>query len=388
MNTSDSRNQISIVVPTLNEVGNVTLLVERVAACMEWHGFEYEIIVVDDHSTDGTQQLVRKLRANYPVRLSMKRGKRGKAYSLLQGFSMARYDVLCMIDADLQYPPEAIGPMLLMLQKHGSDIVLSERRYQGVSRLRRVVTKGFNLVFTRALFGISYDAQSGLKVFRKSVLDGVKLSPTPWGFDLEFIIRGLERGKKVLTYRIPFVTRNAGEAKVRVVKVSFELAKAALSLRLRSSKKLVRRGYRMSIATANKLTALVMVSAVLVAVSAAGKNSDITYASDRTVEQSALPVIVSTIDNLDLSQRVAVTTIAPGDVDAASVPIDSPNVVAEPKSDALYQYPGPYSPAVEPQRMVALAVLAVLAVAGSAFLLAREQRHIDIESSKNKEHLR
>ena len=107
---------ISIVIPTLNEEGNIKKLIERIVLAFSNTNYKYEIIVVDDNSSDRTQDEVGEIIANRTeqnnIFLYVKKGKRGKSISLIEGFSYAHYPILGMIDADLQYPPEAFPEML------------------------------------------------------------------------------------------------------------------------------------------------------------------------------------------------------------------------------------------------------------------------------------
>ena len=103
---------ISIIIPVLNEQATVQALIERIAQTAYLYTLTYEIIFVDDHSTDHTREVISKLATKYPIYLYTKKGKRGKKHSLLEGFSHAQYDILCMIDGDLQYPPENLPKMI------------------------------------------------------------------------------------------------------------------------------------------------------------------------------------------------------------------------------------------------------------------------------------
>ncbi len=94
---------VSVVIPTLNEAENVALLTERLARALA--GKTYELIFIDDHSDDGTLERLQQLQAHYPIIARTKQGKPGKAFSLLEGFGLARYEYVAIIDADLQYPP-------------------------------------------------------------------------------------------------------------------------------------------------------------------------------------------------------------------------------------------------------------------------------------------
>jgi hypothetical protein len=112
----------------------------------------------------------------------------------------------------------------------------------------------FNFVFVRSLFGIDYDTQSGLKVFRLKTYDGMKLSPSQWSFDLEFIVAALQKQSNILTHDIIFGKRYNGEAKVDIVKSSLELAKSSILLRLRIPGKIVRDAYNMNVARYTEVT--------------------------------------------------------------------------------------------------------------------------------------
>lgn len=237
---------LSIVIPTLNEAGNIPLLLKRLIRTLRGYDIPYELIFVDDHSTDQTRPMLEAASRRLPVRVLAKKGPRGKAYSLLQGFQAARYDLVCMIDADLQYPPEAIPGMYQQLRKTEADVVLTKREDRQTSWFRKLSSSVYNLLFTRLLFGFNYDTQSGLKLFRKRVIQTITVKPTPWSFDLEFIVRALEQGYVLTSLPIRFDERHAGEAKVKVGKVAFELAKASLQVWRNSSPDKVKRGYELS----------------------------------------------------------------------------------------------------------------------------------------------
>lgn len=243
---------ISVVVPTLNEVDNLALLFKRLDSTLSSIEMPYEIVVVDDHSTDGTAEFVRDADPKYNARLFTKQGKPGKAFSLLEGFAVAENDLICMIDADLQYPPEAIKMMYHKMQYLDADIVVTNRIDNKTAFLRRLFSYIFNLVFARALFGIKYDTQSGLKLFRRDVLRRITLSPSAWTFDLEFIVRALENGFVIANQDIPFSERNAGVPKIKMLNATLEIAGGSLKLWRNSSNRRIRFRYKYMEALQNK----------------------------------------------------------------------------------------------------------------------------------------
>ena len=258
---------VSVIVPTLNEAENIPQLLARLHKSMQRQQTVYEVLIVDDNSSDGTADVARALAGEYPVRVFTKNGNQGKAHSLLQGFELARYEIVCMIDADLQYPPEAIGPMQRLLTKTNADVVITERQQNKTTLLRKLSTFVFNLIFVRFLFGLSYDTQSGLKLFRKSVLDDFEMTPSPWSFDLEFLVRSLENKRKIITYSIPFSERWTGVTKVKMAGVAVELAKASLQLRWNTSARKIRSGLKANDSyVRNALPATIMLLAALAAI--------------------------------------------------------------------------------------------------------------------------
>jgi dolichol-phosphate mannosyltransferase len=226
---------ISLVIPTWNEEKNIENLVNRIHKVLSAKEIAYEIIFVDDHSTDKTQNAIKKLLPNYDIKLHVKQGPQGKAYSLLEGFALAKYDVFCMIDADLQYPPEAIPAMLEKIEK-GTHIIVANRAVAHTSLIRKFVSRSFMYVFAKLLHGFDFDVQSGLKVFRRDCIEGVELNPSPWAFDMEFLKKNIDRGCSVATVNIQFDKRVEGKAKINLVKASWEIGAHAVKLKLSTTK--------------------------------------------------------------------------------------------------------------------------------------------------------
>ena len=107
--------KISVIVPVYNELKNIEELMFRLTSSLHKSDIPYEIIFVDDHSTDGTYEYLKQFTDSSQIILHRKIGNRGKAYSLIEGFERASGTILAMIDADLQYPPEEIPNMVRVL---------------------------------------------------------------------------------------------------------------------------------------------------------------------------------------------------------------------------------------------------------------------------------
>ena len=231
---NQKNNRISIIIPTLNEEGNVQNLAERIRAALTPKGIGYEMIFIDDHSKDGTLNALREISRHYPASYYLKKGQGGKAYSLLEGFDYASHDLIAMIDADLQYPPEAIPEMIEKIN-NGSDIVVANRIKKNTSFIRTFLSKGFFFVFGKLLHGLNCDVQSGLKVFRKQIIREIKhnLKPKGWTFDLGFLIESLNAGYTVGGVSIVFDERTSGQSKINVPKVIYEIGTNAIAMKFK-----------------------------------------------------------------------------------------------------------------------------------------------------------
>ncbi|OGG26855.1 hypothetical protein A2960_01685 [Candidatus Gottesmanbacteria bacterium RIFCSPLOWO2_01_FULL_39_12b] len=225
---------ISIIIPAWNEAGNIALLVETIAKALTGNGIIYELIVVDDNSTDTTAEILKELTSNFPISVYLKKGKKGKAQSLLEGFTYAKYDLVGFIDADLQYPAEAIPKMVEVIDT-GVDIVVANRKEFGASFRRKVLSWGFRRFFGQFLHGFTCDVQSGLKVFRKEIIERLTFHPNPWTFDLEFLVKARDAGYKIGSTDIIFQKRHAGKPKIGLLAASLEIGLAAIKIKLTGS---------------------------------------------------------------------------------------------------------------------------------------------------------
>jgi len=120
--------KVSVVVPTYNEAENIKKLVPLLDSVLK--DYDHEIIIVDDNSPDGTAKVAKKLAEQYPVKILKREKKLGLASAILYGFMNANGDVLGVIDADLQHPPELLGEMAKKIED-GYDIVIASRYVEG-----------------------------------------------------------------------------------------------------------------------------------------------------------------------------------------------------------------------------------------------------------------
>jgi glycosyltransferase involved in cell wall biosynthesis len=167
--------RVSVVVPLLNEEATIALLYDEVQAALEPVEGEWEIIFVDDGSTDGSYRELVRLHAAYPnVRVVRLRRNFGKSAALRAGFDAARGDVVVTMDADLQDDPAEI-PHLLEKLDEDYDVVSGWKCDRHDPRVRRVVSRIYNGV-TAVVTGVRlHDMNCGLKAYRAEVVANVRL---------------------------------------------------------------------------------------------------------------------------------------------------------------------------------------------------------------------
>ncbi|PYX37217.1 MAG: hypothetical protein DMG75_07700 [Acidobacteria bacterium] len=113
MQVVNSFRKFGLVIPTLNEAGNIPVLLDRIRTALLSLDLDYELLVVDDDSRDGTQDVVRKhADADPRIRLLVRRGQRGLAGAVIHGWRYTNADLLGVIDADLQHPPELLPDLI------------------------------------------------------------------------------------------------------------------------------------------------------------------------------------------------------------------------------------------------------------------------------------
>lgn len=223
--------QISVIVPVWNEQGSLDQLIGRIHATFVSHDVTYEIIFIDDHSTDESMNIITKAAETYPIRAFAKVGTRGKAQSIYEGLEHVQYPTVAMIDADLQYPPEALYPMFEMIRTNSTDVVVANRTNQGTSTVRQLVHKACRIGLGKVLHGFDCDIQSGMKVFRQDVAPHIAQPESGWAFDLEFLITARRAGYRIGHYDITFAKRQADASKINMIEGAWQIGTSALKLK-------------------------------------------------------------------------------------------------------------------------------------------------------------
>lgn len=167
---------LSIVIPMYNEAESLPELSEWIRSVMERNGFTYQIIFVDDGSTDGSWDVVEKLKENNPHINGIKfRRNYGKSAALNTGFALAEGEVVVTMDADLQDSPDEIPEMYNRI-KAGADVVSGWKKTRHDPKSKTIPSKLFNSV-TRKMSGIDnlHDFNCGLKAYKKEVIKNIEV---------------------------------------------------------------------------------------------------------------------------------------------------------------------------------------------------------------------
>ena len=205
---------ISVIIPTYNEKKNITRLIHRIASILKGH--DYELIVVDDSSSDGTAEAARELAKDYPVKVLVRLGKLGLSSAVVEGFKASIGDVIGVIDADLQHPPEHIK-QFLMAVSGGSDIVIGSRYVDGSkiedwNWFKSIVSKGA-ITLSSPLTDVK-DPTSGYFFLKRSVIENISFNPHGFKILLEILVKGKYNNVKEIP--IAFKAREEGESKLGI----------------------------------------------------------------------------------------------------------------------------------------------------------------------------
>jgi len=168
---------ISVVVPLYNEAESLPELTAWIARVMDEHRFHYEIILIDDGSTDASWSVIELLKAENPKITAVKfRRNYGKSAALNVGFTAAQGDVVITMDADLQDSPDEIPELYRRIVHEGFDLISGWKKLRHDPPSKTIPTKLFNAV-TRTVSGIHnlHDFNCGLKAYRKEVVKNIEV---------------------------------------------------------------------------------------------------------------------------------------------------------------------------------------------------------------------
>jgi dolichol-phosphate mannosyltransferase len=213
--------RFSLVIPTYNEGKNIRAIVSILSNLLDpvLPG-NYELIVVDDNSPDGTWEIAQRLMAEYPqLRVMRRTAEKGLSTAVVRGWQAANGEVLGVIDGDLQHPPEVLLKLLAAMDD-GADLAVASRHIEGGgvsswSVVRRFLSRGaqlLGLVILPQVVGRVSDPMSGYFMVQRQAIAGAALSPVGYKILIEVLGRG--EIKQIAEVGYVFQERREGESKV------------------------------------------------------------------------------------------------------------------------------------------------------------------------------
>lgn len=209
--------KISIIIPTFNEEKTVGAVINKVLS-VKLPGYEKEIIVVDDGSTDKTKKALAKFRKNKKVKLMYNSLNLGKGASLSRAFKAAKGEILVVQDADLEYDPQDLIGLIKPFNSKNVKVVYGSRKLRANPISHWTFNFGGKLVtaITNLLYGTSItDESTGYKLFRKGVIDEIKIKSKGFEFCPEITAKIAKRGIKIKELPISYNPRKLSQKKIK-----------------------------------------------------------------------------------------------------------------------------------------------------------------------------
>ena len=211
-----------IIIPTFNEKENIERILRRL------FGLEgqYEVLIIDDGSPDGTAAIVKGLQEEFPGRLHLleRAGKQGLGTAYLTGFKWSLehgYDYTFEMDADFSHNPDDV-PRLYQACLEGADVAIGSRYCDGISVVNwpigRILMSWYASAYVRMILGLKvFDCTAGFKCYRRRVLETIDLDAVRmkgYGFQIEMKYTAARLGFRLVEVPIIFVNRKEGTSKM------------------------------------------------------------------------------------------------------------------------------------------------------------------------------
>lgn len=214
---------LSIIMPVYNERATIEEIISRVTDV----GLADEIIIVDDHSIDGTRDVLHKIEQAYPqVRLILHEKNQGKGAAVRTGIAAATQDLVLIQDADLEYDPRDIPSLLIPIEEGKTDVVYGSR-FLGAPRRAtmfwHMVANKLLTLMTNILYNsILSDMETGYKLFPRELIQSIPINAKRFDFEPEVTAKLLKRKVRIFEVPISFNPREYSEGKKIGLKDAFE----------------------------------------------------------------------------------------------------------------------------------------------------------------------
>ncbi len=218
---------LSIILPVVNERDNLIVLIPRMRALMEREGIDFEIVVIDGNSSDGTREAATELGARV-----VSERRRGYAGALETGFAEARGDYVLTLDADMSHDPAFVSRM--WRARDHADIIIASRYVHGgiayTEFIRDWLSRVLNFGMRSMLSMPVRDMSSGFRLYRREALANLDIQSQNFEVQEEVLVKAFAHGFSISEVPFTYFPRGAGRSHARVLRFGIDLARAAMKL--------------------------------------------------------------------------------------------------------------------------------------------------------------
>jgi glycosyltransferase involved in cell wall biosynthesis len=223
--------KLSVIIPVYNESESIKTIVKRVQDTKR----ASEIVIVDDGSKDGTRDVLKTMDGKKGVRVILHEKNQGKGAAVRTGMAAATGEVLLIQDADLEYDPRDYPELLKPIEEGLADVVYGSRflgRAHRVTMFWHMVANKSLTLLTNILYDtILTDMETGYKVFRREVIEGITIHANSFNFEPEFTAKILKRKYRIFEVPITFNPRDYSQGKKIKLHDAFEAVWALIKYR-------------------------------------------------------------------------------------------------------------------------------------------------------------
>jgi glycosyltransferase involved in cell wall biosynthesis len=220
---------VSVIIPVFNEELTIGNIIERVKLVLQNLGFSYEIIVVDDFSTDRSREFSEKQGVTF---YSFKKHM-GKGYALRTGFAKAKGNIITTIDSDGSHRPEELPSLLTPILEDEADLVIGSRYLNqnpaAAKKLNAIGVRLFNFLIRVFTGSAVSDSQSGYRVMKSKILENMNLKSGGYEIESEMLVKTARQVFRVVEVPISFEQRTYGTSRLDPVIDGFKILLSIVS---------------------------------------------------------------------------------------------------------------------------------------------------------------
>ena len=223
---------ISVIIPAYNEEKMIEKCFRRVYDVLSSKGYDFEIFLEQEGSCDKTPLIIERIAREYESVHSLSFSERkGKGFGIKKCLERAKGDIIVVLDADLEYPPEKIPEMVEKIERGEADLVVAQRVDVKRSLVRKILSSLYRLIL-RALFGKDFpDPQSGLKAIKREVIEEIwPIKSDGFEIDTEILVKASKKGFSISYVPVKYVYR--GSSRVNVLRDPFKMLLSLVKWRL------------------------------------------------------------------------------------------------------------------------------------------------------------